>query len=244
MICTENIRALYAQLPMKKERSPLPFDVLHFRKMADCGKRYSAAEAFEYIYRTNHWSGNDSVSGVGSDLTQTAEIRRALVSLLSEFGIRVLLDLPCGDFGWMSTLALPVDSYVGGDIVRDLIEENRKRYENSKRTFMELDIITGPLPEADLLICRDCFVHFSFDDIRKSLATIRAGRIRYLLATTFSQCDRNVDIVTGDWRILNLEIPPFNFPRPTRLINEKCTEGGGTYSDKSMGLWDVAALPR
>ena len=64
-----------------------------------------------------------------------------------------------------------------------------------------------------------------------------------LLATTFTGCDKNEDIVTGDWRIISLEIEPFNFPKPIRLINEKCTEGGGTYSDKSLGLWEVASLP-
>ncbi len=228
---------------MKKERSSVPFDVKHFKKMADQGKNYSPAEAFDYIYQANHWSGKDSVSGDGSDLVQTAEIRKELVHILKEFDVHSFLDLPCGDYSWMSTLDLPVDSYIGGDIVRDLVRKNREMHENQKRKFLVLDIINDPLPEADLLFCRDCFVHLSFADIQKSLANIRRCGTRYLLATTFTGCGRNDDIVTGDWRIINLEIEPFCFQKPIRLINEKCTEGCGTYADKSLGLWDVRSLP-
>lgn len=228
---------------MARERSPLPFDVNHFRKKAERGERYSTAEAFEYIYSANHWAGKDSVSGEGSDLLQTAEIGKELVHIVKEFDVRVFLDLPCGDFGWMSGLELPVDAYIGGDIVRDLVEKNRRKYEDAKRRFLVLDIICDPLPEADLLFCRDCLVHLSFDDIKKSLGNIKKSSVKYLLATTFPECDANEDIVTGDWRIINLQKPPFNFPEPLKLINEKCTEGNGAYADKSLGLWEVRSLP-
>ena len=43
--------------------------------------------------------------------------------------------------------------------------------------------------------------------------------------------------MTGDWRPLNLERPPFNLPAPALLLNEGCTEGGDTFADKSLGLW-------
>jgi SAM-dependent methyltransferase len=229
---------------MNRERSPVPFDVNHFRKKADRGEHYTTAEAFAHIYRTNHWSGKNSVSGDGSDLVQTAEIRKELTRILDEFDVRVLLDLPCGDYGWMSTLELPVYSYIGGDIVGELVRDIRKKYENEKRKFLVLDIIRDPLPDADLLLCRDCLVHLSREDIMKSIENIRRSGIRYLLTTTFPECGRNDDIVTGDWRVINLELPPYNFPGPVRIINEKCTEGDGTYSDKSLGLWEVRSLPR
>ena len=51
-----------------------------------------------------------------------------------------------------------------------------------------------------------------------------------------------MDIVTGDWRPLNLQDKPFNFPSPILIINENCTEDGGEYSDKSMALWDISKL--
>jgi len=227
---------------VRKKRSPVPFDAAYFRKKAAVGERYSTAETFEYIYRANHWSGKDSVSGEGSGLRQTAEIKKELITIVRELGVRVFLDLPCGDCGWMGGLELPVDAYIGGDIVPGLVEHNRRKYGDARKTFLVLDIIRDPLPAADLLFCRDCFVHLSLGDIMESLANIRRSSVRYLLATTFPECDANEDILTGDWRVINLEKPPFNFPEPIRLINEKCTEGQGTYGDKSLGLWEVRSL--
>ena len=77
---------------------------------------------------------------------------------------------------------------------------------------------------------------------RFSVVNIKKSGITYLLTTTFTQCHENVDIVTGDWRIINLEKPPFNFPPPVRIINEKCTEGNGTYADKCLGLWRIKEI--
>jgi hypothetical protein len=54
--------------------------------------------------------------------------------------------------------------------------------------------------------------------------------------------DQNLDITTGDWRIINLEKAPFNLPEPIKIINEKCTEANGSYADKSLGLWKLQQL--
>jgi hypothetical protein len=227
---------------VSRERSPVPFDVEYFRKKAEQGERFTTAEVFARIYEANHWAGKDSVSGEGSGLVQTAGIRTELSRIVKELDVHVFLDLPCGDFGWMSSMELAVDSYVGGDIVGDLVRRNRELYGDAKRKFLVLDIITDPLPAADLLFCRDCLVHLSFDDIQKALRNIKGSAIRHILTTTFPECEKNEDIVTGDWRVINLERPPFNFPAPLRLINEGCTEGGGSYGDKSLGLWEVSSL--
>ena len=59
------------------------------------------------------------------------------------------------------------------------------------------------------------------------------------MTTTFTNYHNNFDIVTGDWRRLNLQEKPFNFPNPILVINENCTEGKGKYKDKSMALWEI-----
>jgi hypothetical protein len=99
------------------------------------------------------------------------------------------------------------------------------------------------LPAADLLFCRDCLVHLSYGDIRKALENVRRSRIRYILTTTFPGNQANTDIQTGDWRPLHFQLAPFRFPPPLLLINEGCTEGNGSFADKSLGLWRVAELP-
>ena len=47
----------------------------------------------------------------------------------------------------------------------------------------------------------------------------------------------------GKWRTLNFNLPPFDFPEPMLVINEKCTEADGAFKDKSLGVWRLADLP-
>lgn len=91
-------------------------------------------------------------------------------------------------------------------------------------------------------MCRDCLVHFSRDDIYAAIRNFKKSKSRYLLATTFTGLREYVEISTGEWRPLNLQLAPFNFPPPIRLIDEKCIHSGGIYTDKNLGLWELAAL--
>jgi hypothetical protein len=227
---------------MKKYRANVPFDTEYFKKLKEKGTGFTPQETFTYIYKSNHWSGNKSISGEGSDEIQTKEIKRQLVKVISDYKIKSFLDLPCGDHNWMNTIDLNAVKYIGGDIVKDLIIDNKNKYERVNKKFFVMDIINDVLPEADLLFCRDCLVHLSNKDILKTFNNIKRSNIKYILTTTFPECETNEDIITGDWRILNLEKHPFNLPEPILLINENCTEGEGTYSDKSLGLWLTGIL--
>lgn len=227
---------------MPKRRHQLPFDTYYFEKQSEAGQQFSMRETFEWIFRANHWSGADSVSGQGSERSQTAAIEAAVPALLKEWRVITFLDAPCGDFSWMQRLDLPVQRYIGADLVPELIQSHQERYGSAQRQFAVFDISADILPAADLMLCRDCLVHFSFADIFKTLHNIRRSGITYLLATTFPECTDNEDIVTGDWRVLNFELAPFHFPPPLALINERCTEGNGLYADKSLGLWRIKEL--
>lgn len=84
-------------------------------------------------------------------------------------------------------------------------------------------------------------MHLCLADAQAALENIRASGSTYLLTTTFPG-RRNSEIATGQWRPINLEAEPFEFPPPLQLFNEGCVEPPG-YSDKSMGLWHIADLP-
>jgi SAM-dependent methyltransferase len=205
-------------------------------------KRKSASEVFTSIYQDNGWNGNHSVSGRGSDDDQTAVIVESLPRLFSAYQVTSVLDVPCGDFHWMKKVDLSSIDYIGADIVSDLISSNTNRYASKLVSFRQLDLIRDPLPRVDLVFCRDCLVHLSFDDTFAALENILRSRAKYLLTTTFTDRERNRDIVTGEWRALNLELAPFDFPPPIALINEKCTESGNAFSDKSLGLWKISDI--
>ncbi len=200
-------------------------------------------EVFKQIYHKNSWGSQETPSGDGSTLFNTSAIREELPLLSSELKIQSVLDIPCGDFHWMQEVAATIKEYHGADIVRELVELNRMKYGSEQRTFLQLDITNDNLPKVDLILCRDCFVHFSFNHIFEALDNILRSSSTYLLATTFTDIEENIDIVTGDWRPINLQQSPFHFPEPLRLIKEHRIWDGGECSDKALGLWRISDLP-
>lgn len=198
-------------------------------------------DVFTEIYRRNRWGGRESASGTGSDLQQTAVLVRELPDLFRRHGIASMLDIPCGDFHWMKRVDLAGIDYVGADIVPELVAANQAAFGRPGVAFVALNLANDPLPATDLVFCRDCLVHLSYEDVDAALRNICASDARFLLATTFP-AHRNRQIRTGQWRPLNLQAPPFSLPAPIELIDEKCTEGEGEHRDKSMGLWSIAQL--
>lgn len=199
-------------------------------------------DVFDTIYRDNSWNDPESRSGAGSNLQQTAAVRRELPRLLGDLSATSLLDAPCGDFWWLSEVDLGDVQYTGVDIVPALIEQNTAAYGAGNRTFLVADVVNTPLPAADVILCRDCLVHLSFADVRATIANFVASGSTYLLTTTFTEHKRNYDKQTGRWRPLNLCAAPFNFPAPLRLVNEDCPEEDGSFSDKCLGLWRLEDL--
>jgi len=196
-------------------------------------------ERFERIYSTNLWSDSESRSGVGSTLDSTRVVRAELPAALRQLGARVLLDAPCGDFKWMEHVDLTGIEYIGGDIVPSIIEENRRLHARESWRFVDLDLTRDVLPDADVLLCRDCLVHLSYANILAVLTNIARSNVRFVLMTSFPGRRDNYDITDGDWRALDLEAPPFSFPEPRLTIVEQCEEEGGSYSDKSLLAWSA-----
>ncbi len=201
------------------------------------------SERFERIYSTNLWSDPESRSGVGSTLDSTRVLRAELPIALRQLEARVLLDVPCGDFTWMDQVDLSGIEYIGGDIVPLIIEENQRLHSSDSRRFMRLDLTRDALPNADVLLCRDCLVHLSYANIRVVLANIARSSIRFVLMTSFPGRRDNYDVADGDWRALDFQAPPFSFPEPRLAIVENCKEEDGAYADKSLLAWRVDDLP-
>ncbi len=180
-----------------------------------------------------------SASGPGSDLVQTKVLIDTLPHLFRKFCISSVLDLPCGDFYWMKAVdKSALYKYIGADIIAPLIHENQCNYATEKVQFIHANGTSDELPKVDLIICRDCLVHLSNNDIIAMLTNFKKSGAKYLLVTTFPG-RTNQSIPTGGWQPLNLQGAPFNFPNPLIIINEQCTEQDGIYADKSMGLWKL-----
>ena len=206
----------------------------------------SMEERFSSHYRSGWWFANgESVSGAGSTLAATTEIREALGPFLAKWEAKRFLDAPCGDWNWMSQVSLPDGlHYIGADIVPDLIADLQERHAGEGVEFVHLDITSDPLADADMMMCRDALFHFSNADIWRFIENFISSGIPYLLTTHMPQINANRDIVTGKHRPLNLEAAPFNFEPPLDRFADYTPE----RREKYMALWSreqlAAALDR
>jgi SAM-dependent methyltransferase len=199
----------------------------------------TTSERFQYIYRQGTWLSGDrlgSLSGIGSAISATQKLRDELPSILSSLKTQRLLDVGCGDFGWLKEVDLPCE-YVGIDIVPDIVVLNLERYSRPGRLFLSLDATTCPLPRADTILCREVLFHLSFRDIRKLIGNVIRSGARFLLATNDEGLRFNSDILSGDFRLLNLEKEPFFFPKPLLV-----TPDDAVNPDRVISVWDVSRL--
>jgi hypothetical protein len=194
-------------------------------------------DIFTYIYKTssNTWFSRETVSGVGSELRFTQRMRKELSALIKRFGITSLADAPCGDLNWMKHVDIGKCRYTGYDIVQELIEQNKRAFGHT-REFRHLNLVENIIEKVDLIICRDMLAHLTFEQIVTVLRNFKQSGSKYLLVTTGVTVPANVEIDTvGSWRMLNLELPPFNFPRPLALIEEDVPSA--VERGKHLALW-------
>ncbi len=202
----------------------------------------SRERIFSGYYTSNKWKDAHSRSGEGSNLEVTAALRAALPGLFAQYGIKSVVDVPCGDFFWMKQADLSGVDYTGGDIVQAMIDDNNARYRKENIRFQFIDLCESVPPRGDLFICRDALVHMSFKDVQSALRNIKASGSKYLFTTTFTNRTENADIATGMWRTLNFSLPPFSFPAPLLLLDERYHGQEGRYADKHMALWRLDDL--
>ena len=209
------------------------------RKYWPIRRHATAAGVFSRIYERNRWGNSESSSGPGSTLRYSESIRREIPPLFERLGVQRVLDAPCGDFNWFRHIPRAGKfAYIGGDIVTALVERCRATYGGEDTEFIELDITTGPIPGADLWLCRDALFHFSFADICRVIAVFLESDVEYLLTSTHPECRANGDIATGGFRLLNLELPPFCLGRAEVYIDD-WIEG---FPVRRLGLWRRSIL--
>jgi len=194
-------------------------------------------ELFLDIYKTNFWRDAESRSGTGSNLTNTKKLVDELPALFRTLEVTSILDIPCGDYYWMQKVPMHGIQYTGADLIEDIIKDNKQKH--PRVNFIQLDLLVDTIPYADLIIMRDCLVHFPNDDVFRALNNVYESASKYFLSTTFPNHSNKEDIGMGKWRPLNLQDAPFNLPEPLIIINEGLR---GDCDDKSMAVWSIDQL--
>lgn len=230
------LRRIISAFPGGKTLLRKRVNFLEKRRLARIG---NAKEVFCHHYEVNEWGNDESVSGPGSTIHYTENIRKKIPQLVNNLGVLVFLDAPCGDYNWFRIIAWETEiTYIGGDIVKPLVARNHSLYGDDNTKFINLDIVHDVLPRADLWLCRDCFLHLSNRDILLAIDNFIRSDIRYLLTSTYPNCDRNHDIPTGSYRLINLQLPPFSLGEPSLLLDD-WIEG---WPVRYLALWERGAL--
>ena len=194
------------------------------------------SDTFTRIYRRNAWAEPETRSGGGSTMARTVDVRRELPRIIAERGVRTMLDAGCGDFHWMREVDLPAGlMYYGLDVVPEMIDELTEKYGRRWRRFICLDIVHPAclLTAVDLILCRTVLFHLSLGNAKRALENFRASGSRYLLATTHPHVGVNAECSDGDWRRLNLMLPPFCLPEPIEAFAD------GPGDDGYLALWEL-----
>jgi hypothetical protein len=210
-----------------------------FREFVFLRNNRGREAVFSSIHAENIWRNPESLSGFGSTLEATSQAREGLAKLCAEHAVRSILDVPSGDYNWMSALEFD-GQYIGGDIVAELVEKNQRRYGDERHRFQRVDLVKDALPKADLVLCRECLNHLSLAEANAAIDNLIAGADKFVVITHYPAVSANPDQPASfRYRSLNMTKPPFELREPDLLIDESRSEAG-----KCLAVWDVSRPPR
>jgi len=185
----------------------------------------------------------ENVSGPGSSLEETAALRKSLPGLFQTYGVKRLIDVPCGNFFWFQHVNHDLKSYKGYDIVKEVIEEDNRRFADEVHSFEVMNCLDGDLGAADMILVRDLLIHFSNDDIFRFFKNLQQSDITYILTTSYRETEKNEKVETGMPRPVNLCLAPFNFPEPLDFVLEESRNFDARYyNSRGMALWRLDDL--
>lgn len=165
------------------DRMKAPLRRIKRRLIEHFDARLSPKDVFTRIYSRNQWGGAEGeyCSGAGS----APQVTSTYVGFVREFirthSISSVADLGCGDFRVGAQIASPEISYVGVDVVDELIARNRDKFGSDRCRFEAADILSDPLPRADLCCVRQVLQHLSNREI--AILLVRLAAYRYVLIT-------------------------------------------------------------
>ncbi|MDD1532490.1 MULTISPECIES: class I SAM-dependent methyltransferase [unclassified Bradyrhizobium] len=197
-------------------------------------------DVFSQIYSKNVWveaNGQESLSGVGSTAHAAEKVIQSLSDFLRQIECRQLVDIGCGDFNWMQAVEGDFN-YLGIDVVPSVIKTNIARFGGDRRRFLCTDATQNSIESGDVAICREVLFHLSFVDAQRLIANIKRAGFKYIILTSDKSIWFNSDIRNGDFRRINLERSPFNFPSPIQeLRDDRVAEG------RVLAIWRADSIP-
>ncbi len=203
-------------------------------------KPWPTKEAMEQVYAMKLWGsgGSDFYSGDGSHNPELVDpYIQVITTFLAAFKPPLTVcDLGCGDFNVGRKLVEYTKTYIGVDIVTNLIEYNKNTFKAEQLEFLCLNIATDDLPLGDCVLLRQVLQHLSNAEIQCILKKL--SNYTYAIITEHlpeGDFEPNKDILSGQGiRLkkqsgLNVLAPPFNLKVSTekQLLSLPLKQGKG-----------------
>ena len=193
---------------------------------------------FTTTYDNNLWKGSESKSGPGSNFNNNIKLLKILEEFVIQNDIKSILDVGCGDFNWMKHFNFNlIDKYLGIDVVKSVIANDCNTYCTDKIHFEHHNIIEHNLPTFDLVISKDVLVHLSYNDSLQVLSNIKNSNCKFFVSTSFAGFE-NYDILSGQWRPINLITEPFNLGEPL-FYHHNIEDKKEGWTTKGIGIWKL-----
>lgn len=201
---------------LKKFKRQVKLSILYVKYL-----NLSTEQIFSKIYKENTWEKNstDYNSGPGSHKEYLVSPYLKFVNtFIKEKKINSIVDLGCGDFNIGKNIFQQTNIYYAIDIVPELIEFNKIKYQNKKIFFECKNFIEDTFVHADCVIIRQVLQHLDNKSIIKVLNKIQ--KFKHIIITEhipITIFNPNIDKKTGPTTRLeynsgvNIELEPFNF---------------------------------
>jgi hypothetical protein len=188
------------------------------------------------IYELKLWGGTafDFYSGSGSHDEKIINpyLYSIIYFLETHHKSLIVCDLGCGDFNIGKHLTKYSKKYIAIDIVENLINRNKKLYQEHNLEFHCLDISKDELPHGDCIILRQVLQHVSNTETQNIVKKIAV--YKYIILTEHIPMGNfipNKDIISGQGiRIkqnsgVNILEAPFNLKiKEEKIINDYILE--------------------
>ena len=229
-----------------------PNYILNRSRNKDYKKKFSIItklnihKKFDFIYKNKIWGekyGDKFYSGHGSHNQKIVTLYvNCIKQFLSTIKEPTVVDLGCGDFSIGSQIFPLTKKYYGVDIVEDLINFNKTKFNHLDLDFIKLDITTDDLPKGNICSAKHVLQHLSNKDISLFINNI-TNKYKFLIITELLPIGKfrsNFDIETnfGTRLAYNsgviLHQPPFNLKLNSMkiLLSMKNLLGLGTELDE------------
>jgi hypothetical protein len=179
-------------------------------------KNVNSSEVFSNIYDKNQWTHG---SGPGSLASFNTPYIQLLQNFLRDNNIKTVVDVGSGDFQTLQHVNFDGCEYHGFDVAPSVVTGCNQIFRKENIQFSKMPENWAELPKADLYLLKDVLIHLNNRDAGNLLDTC-LERGRYLISTN-NRAHRddayNVDISTGQFRAVNISLPPFSIPSHVAL---------------------------